>query len=104
MLSALETELERACKLLESATPEAMDASAAALEGVVLKLTERRNSVSREEAIRLRTVLRRVRSLLELAARFHARWHDILAGMSGGYTSKGSPAAFHTRARVSVSG
>jgi hypothetical protein len=104
MPSALEAELERACRLLESASPQAMDEGGAALEAVVRDLTLRRDSIGVEEALRLREGARKARLLLNLAARFHARWYDILAGMAGGYTDKGSPAALSTRARISVSG
>ena len=109
MSSVLEAELERACKLLESATPEAMDASAATLEGVARELgvlfdAGKRDSISVEEAQRLRAGARKARLLLELASRFHARCWDILAGMSGGYTAKGAPAALSLRGRVSLSG
>jgi hypothetical protein len=107
MYSALEAELDRACKLLESATPEAMDASAEALDGIARELSlfnAGHKSIGIEEARRLRTGARRARLLLELAARFHARCWDILAGMSGGYTPRGAPADLCVRGRVSISG
>jgi hypothetical protein len=109
MSSALEAEIERACKLLERATPETMDASAAALEGVARELgvllnSWKRDSIGIEEAQRLRTGARKARLLLELASRFHTRCRDILAAMSGGYTALGAPAALSVRGRVSVSG
>jgi hypothetical protein len=108
MPSALEVELDRACKLLESATPDAMDASAEVLEGIARELGVLSNagdkSIGIEEARRLRAGARRARLLLELASRFHARCWDILAGMSGGYTPQGAPAALCVRGRVSISG
>lgn len=108
MPSELEAELDRACKLLESATPEAMDASAEALNCITRELSVLSNAPDRpigiEEARRLRAGARRARLLLELASRFHARCWDILAGMSGGYTPQGAPAALCVRGRVSISG
>lgn len=101
---SLEAEVERACKLLELATPEAMEASAAALESVARELAERRFSVSSEEASRIRKSARRARLLLDLSARFHTRWHDLLAAMTGGYTVKGAPADFAAPARISLTG
>lgn len=100
----LETELERACKLLESATPEAMDASAAALESVARDLALRRDSIGPDEARRLHSAAAKARLLLDLAARFHARCRDIVAAMSVGYTAHGAPASLATRGRVSISG
>jgi hypothetical protein len=109
MSSVLEDELERACKLLESATPEAMEASATTLEGVARELgvlfnARHRHSISVEEARRLRARACKARMLLELASRFHVRRWDIRAGMTGGYTSQGAPAALSVRGRVSVCG
>jgi hypothetical protein len=109
MSSVLEDELERACKLLESATPEAMEASATTLEGVARELgvlfnARHRHSISVEEARRLRARACKARMLLELASRFHARCWDILAGMNAGYTARGSPAALSLRGRISLSG
>lgn len=104
MSSALESALENACKLLELATPEAMDASVTALEGVAREFGERRASIGAAEARRLRAGARKARLLLDLAAGFHARWHDILAGMAVGYTAKGAPSELSPRTRISVSG
>jgi hypothetical protein len=109
MSTALEAEIERACKLLERATPDAMDDSAAALEGVaralgVLLSSGKQDSISIDDAKRLRARAHKARLLLELASRFHARCRDILAGMSGGYTAQGAPAALSVRGKLSVSG
>ncbi len=103
MKTTLEDELERACRLLETATPEAMDASAAALEGVARDLSVRSERVGVAEARRLHALARRARMLLELVARFHARCRDILATSSGGYTAYGSPAEFAPRGRTLAS-
>jgi hypothetical protein len=103
MASLLEADLERVCKLLEQATPEAMDAGGVALEAIVRQLSEQQASVTVEEARRLRTLARRARLLLDLAARFHSRCYDILAGMTGGYTSQGALAGYAVRGRISYS-
>jgi hypothetical protein len=104
MPHALETELERACKLLELATPDAMEASAAALESVARDLALRRDSIVLDEARRLHSGAAKARLLLDLAARFHARCRDITAAMSAGYTAHGAPASLGTRGSVSISG
>jgi len=103
MKTTLEDELRRACRLLETATPEAMDASAGVLEGVARDLGARRAQIGAAEARRLRILAQRARMLLELAARFHARWRDIVATSNGGYTPYGSPAELTTRARTLAS-
>ena len=103
MPSSLEADLERVCKLLEHATPEAMDATGIALEAIARRLSEQRAALTADEARRIRTAARRARLLLDLAARFHSRCHDILAGMAGGYTSQGALAGYPARARVSLS-
>ena len=108
MSSLLEAELDRVCKLLESATPEAMDVSAETLESIARELgilfSAGHKSIGIEEARRLRAGVRKARLLLERASRFHARCWDILAGMSGGYTRLGAPEAPSIRGRVSISG
>ncbi len=102
-MPTLEAELEGACKLLESGGLDAMDASAAALEWVARVLTLRGDCLTQAEVARLRRSLQRARLLLDGAARFHTRWHNILAGMSGGYTAEGRPGgAFRPRARRGI--
>jgi hypothetical protein len=103
MKTTLEDELRCACQLLETATPEAMDASAGVLESVARDLGIRRAHIGAAEARRLRALMQQARMLLELAARFHARWRDIVATSSGGYTALGSPAELTTRARTLAS-
>jgi hypothetical protein len=104
MQSALETELERACKLLELADAQSIEDSVAAFEEVALTLAARRETLGIEEARRLQAAARKAGMLLNLAARFHTRWRDILSSMGAGYTAHGSPAALPTRARISISG
>lgn len=103
-MSGLESDLERACSLLEAAGPEAIDASAILLQDLAQRLGDERASLTREQAQRLRAGARKARMLLELAGRFHRRWHAILAGIEGGYTIRGAPAEIPARRRMSVSG
>jgi hypothetical protein len=103
-------ELERVCKLLESPTPAVLDSCAAIMERVTGELWASRNWMAQAgatgvaEARRLRTVVRRARSLLQLASDYHTRWRGILAGISGGYTARGVPAPILARVRVSIQG
>lgn len=107
--SRLELELERACKLLESAAPQALEESARVLESVAGELTANRGAIGIEEARRIREAARKARFLLDSADRFHARWRALLAGMAAGYNALGAPAdpgiqGLATSRRVSVSG
>jgi hypothetical protein len=104
MAASIEAELERACTLLELATPDAMNESALALEHAARELAAQRESITRDEAVRVQTIARRARLLMDLAARFHARWYAMLGAMTGGYTAQGSPAEFSARPRLSISG
>jgi hypothetical protein len=56
------------------------------------------------DARRLQITVRRARALLDLACRFHCGWQRIVAGMSGGYTFRGTPAPLAARARVVMRG
>jgi hypothetical protein len=109
-LRALRSELEHVCKLLESPTPAILDRSAAIMKRVIGELEAGRKGIAQggesgaAEARRLRSVVHRARSLLELAARYHTQWRGILAGMSGGYTVRGAPTPILSQARVSIQG
>ena len=109
-LRSARAQLERVCTLLESPSPETLDACAAAMERVIGELNAGRIWMAQAgetgvaEARRLRSVVQRARALLDLAANYHFRWRRILAGMSGGYTYRGAPAALHSEARVSIQG
>jgi hypothetical protein len=114
-LRSARSELERVCKLLESPTPATLDRCAAIMAGVICQLEAGRREMAQAgegvfqqnsvaEARRLRPVVHRARTLLELAARYHARWRGMLAGMSGGYTVRGAPAPILSRARISIQG
>jgi hypothetical protein len=101
--------LERICKMLESPSPATLDACADAMERIIGDLQAGRQWMAQAEEVgaearRLRSVILRVRALLNLAANYHFGWRRILAGMSGGYTVLGAPAPLHTRARVSIQG
>jgi hypothetical protein len=109
-LTSARCELEHICMLLESPSPATLDCCAATMERVIVDLDASRKWMAEAgacggaEARRLRPVVQRARSLLELAADYHARWRGILAGMSGGYTVRGTPAPIPSQARVSVRG
>src|SRR5580698_2974785 len=107
-LRSARDELEHVCKLLESPAPATLDRSAATMERVIAELQAGRRAIAEAgengvaEARRLRSVVLRARTLLDLAARYHTHWRSILAGMSGGYTVLGSPAPILSQARVSI--
>ncbi len=109
-LRSARAQLERVCTLLESPDPATLDLCAAAMARVIGELDAGRKwmaqagETSAAEARRLRSVIHRARALLDLAANYHFRWRRILAGMSGGYTYRGAPAALHSEARVSIQG
>jgi len=109
-LRSARSELERVCKLLESPTPATLDRCAAVMERVIVELEAGRTGMLHSgeigvaEGRRLRSVVQRTRALLNLAANYHARWHGILAGMSGGYTVRGAPAQIPSRPRFSMQG
>jgi hypothetical protein len=109
-LRSARAQLERVCTLLESPSPATLDRCAAAMERVIGELDAGRKwmaqagEIGNAEARRLRSVVLRARSLLDLAANYHLRWRRILAGMSGGYTARGAPAPLHSQARVSIQG
>jgi hypothetical protein len=102
--------MERVCTLLESPSPATLDSCGAVMERVIGELDAGRRWMAQSgetgvaEARRLRSVVQRARSLLDLAANYHFRWRRILAGKSGGYTYRGAPAPLHSQARVSIQG
>jgi hypothetical protein len=109
-LRSARVELERVCKMLESPTPAVLESCGAAMERVIAELGAGRKwmpqagEIGVAEARRLRSVVRRARALLNLAANYHSRWHCILASMTGGYTVLGAPAPLPFKARVSIQG
>lgn len=109
-LRSAHCELEHVCKLLESPAPATLDRCAAIMERVIAELQAGRRGIAEAgesgvaEARRLRIVVHRARALLELAARYHAQWRSILAGMSGGYTMLGAPAPILSQSRMSIQG
>jgi hypothetical protein len=109
-LRSARVEMERVCKMLESPTPAVLDRCSAAMERVIGELDGGRKwmpqagEIGVEEARRLRSVVRRARALLNLAANYHGRWHCILASKTGGYTVRGAPAPLPSKTRVSIQG
>jgi hypothetical protein len=109
-LRSARSELEQVCKLLESPAPATLDRCAVIMERVIPELQAARSGIAQAgadgvaEARRLRAVVHRARSLLELAMRYHAQWRSILAGMSGGYTMLGAPAPILSQSRVFIQG
>lgn len=111
------TRMESACGLLEHATPQAFEESATLLEAAADALTAIQAGhagrigpapigiapISIDDARRIQAVARRVRFLLDSAARFYGGWQAVLASMTGGYNATGSPAAVPTASRLQFS-
>lgn len=109
-LRSARIEMERVCKMLESPSPAVLDRCGEAMERVIGELDAGRKwmpqagEIGVEEARRLRSVVRRARALLNLAANYHSGWQGVLASMTGGYTVRGAPAPLPFKARVSIQG
>lgn len=109
-LRSSRAELERVCTLLESPSPATLDRCAVAMQQVIAELDAGRKWMAHAgeggiaEARQLRSVVRRARALLDLAANYHTRWRSILAGMSGGYTVWGAPTPIRSQPRLSIQG
>ncbi|HEX3878450.1 MAG TPA: hypothetical protein VHW24_15780 [Bryobacteraceae bacterium] len=99
----LAAELDRVCRLLELATPPAMEESTAVLQTVVCELSAANLSIQPAEALKLRTGVRKARLLLESAARFHRRWQEIVCGTGGGYTAERSLEQLSGSGRIRLS-
>jgi len=107
-LTATHAQLDAACDLLLSPTPQALDRCSTILEAASRQMAEyndqigsaRGNSVAIEAAAKLRGSLQRARSLLENAGRFHFNWLAIRGALTGGYTDRGEPAPVRHARRI----
>jgi hypothetical protein len=105
-------ELEQVCRMLLRPSPEILEACEERLAKVAKEIEasrplwrEARNDIQVVgEARSVKRALQRVRRLLDTAARFHAGWRRIRAGMSGQYQSDGSLPEIRCRARIFVRG
>jgi hypothetical protein len=101
-LAEVQAEVQRACDLLRSPTPAAVDRCSIALASAISRLVDwsKRfhggdrvsNRLALEEARRLRASVHRAAGLLESAAAYHAGWRKALGSLCAGYTASGAPA------------
>ena len=102
----------RACRLLETPTPEALDGCAAILEEAVRSLEALQadlpllagDPAAMAEAWRLRGAVRRAAALLDRAEKHHRGWQDLVGIMSAGYGPEGRPGESPPPGRISLRG
>ena len=113
-LVAVRLQVDRACDLLISPTPTALDSCSHLLETACSRLAQLQprlcqgagNPAAKEEARRLRAAIMCAGRLLENALSFHVNWGRLLGALSAGYTERGEPAkapASH-RGRICLQG
>ena len=111
-MSAIRLELERACSLLTTPSPECMESCTAALQLAAAQLAECQpgwrlqagNPAALEEAWRLRNTFSHAGRLLGHAAEYHANWVRLRGAMAGGYLAGGEPAAVVRANRICLAG
>jgi hypothetical protein len=111
-LGAAQSEVKRACNLLITPTPEALNHCQDALARAVSALTEFRSqceevpagSAVMAMACALRVEVLRARRLLENLASFYRGWERIFGTMSAGYTAGGDPAPVARKGRLCCRG
>jgi hypothetical protein len=111
-LLAVRLEVDRACQLLISPFPTALDSCSHLLETAGSRLAQLQpqlpdgagNPTAQQEARRLRVAVTGAKRLLESAYSFHINWGRLLGALSAGYTERGDPAPVPRRGRISVEG
>lgn len=107
-LARVRSEVHRACELLIASTPEAINNCQEALQRAVAILQGFRPDIGEYPqgfdagafGLALKSDVLRAARLLENLAGFYRGWERILGAMSGGYTSKGAPAAVDRQGRL----
>ena len=108
--AAVRAQLDSACDLLISPTPDVLDRCSSLLESVTNQMTDCRSSVDAlrgdpaaiEEAWKVRRSFVKAGKLLANAARFHRNWVAIRGAMTGGYTDRGEAAPVRHTGRVCI--
>src|SRR5207302_882839 len=103
-------QLEAACDLLISPTPEILDRCSMLLESAGRQMEycqsrigeARGDPVAIEEAWRVRRSFVRAGKLLANAARFYGTWISIRGALTGGYTDRGEPAPVRHAGRICI--
>jgi hypothetical protein len=113
-LEQIRAKVERACDLLRAPSPAAVDGCAVELGSALLRLGEWKallqahpetsNRLMLDEALRLRTTVRRAARLLRTASNYHDKWRQTLGALCAGYTVSGAPAAAARPGRLCLRG
>lgn len=110
-LTAAREKVERACALLLSPSPEALDQCAPLVEAAVAVVAACREALeppvepgAAAEGRRLQAQVRRAWCLLEAAAAYQNNWAKRLATLTAGYNRRGEPAAVASSSRMSLRG
>jgi hypothetical protein len=106
--AATRAQLDSACDLLTSPTPESLDRCAILLESAQRQMTGCQSQIigaqgdpaALEAAWRVRRSFERAARLLKSAASFHANWMSIRGTLTGGYTSRGEPSPVRHPGRI----
>ena len=106
--AATRAQLDSACDLLLSPTPDALDRCSVLLETAGRQMADcysslgeaRGDAAAIEEAWRVRRSFLRAGKLLQNAASFHENWMSIRGSLTGGYTSRGEPAPVRHAGRI----
>jgi hypothetical protein len=109
ILRAARLHVSRACDLLRSPSPTALDACAEALENAVAALLSGcpmrpPDLEASAEAHRLQAAVNSAVRLLQSAADYHLRWAQMLGTLTAGYTPAGEAAAVAHPRRICLSG
>jgi hypothetical protein len=111
-LRAIDGEARKACALLETPTPEALDDCStvlAAAAGALRALEPGLRGLARDpqtlaEARGLQRTVRRAAALLAEAHAYHRRWHELLGVRTAGYGPGGQPGASPPPGRLCLKG
>jgi hypothetical protein len=107
-LAATRAELDAACAMLTSPTPDVLDRCSILLESASRQMAECQPQIAQlrgdpaaiEEAWRVRRSFLKAGKLLANAARFHGNWMSIRGALTGGYTDRGEPAQVRHAGRI----
>jgi hypothetical protein len=107
-LASTRMQLDAACALLLSPTPDAVERCFTLLESAGGRMMGFREEMAAaqgdpaaiEEAWKLRRSFERASRLLDSAAHFHQNWQAVRGALTGGYTNRGEPAPLRHNGRV----
>jgi hypothetical protein len=111
-LAMARSDVNRACNLLISPTPEALQTCHEALQSAVAAMRQYRDQsmqsrgdiAANADVRALRSEIHRAGRLLQNLQNFSRGWERILGTMSGGYTAVGDPAPVFRVARLNCRG